>query len=75
LDDCEQWRRRGPEIPVAGARRPCAICERGQRGFGTLLLESTFKMINLDYAREGLTCEIQLPLEKAEFAAAPPLSP
>jgi PAS domain S-box-containing protein len=51
------------------------ICNRGQRGFGSLLLESTFKMINLDYAREGLTCEIQLPLEKAEFAVAPPLSP
>jgi PAS domain S-box-containing protein len=51
------------------------VCDRGQRGFGTLLLESTFRTINLDYAREGLTCEIQLPLDKTEFAAAPPLSP
>jgi PAS domain S-box-containing protein len=46
----------------------------GQRGFGTLLLESTFKTINLDYAREGLTCEIDVPLGQNEFAASPQLS-
>jgi hypothetical protein len=40
-----------------------------QRGFGTLLLESTFSEVNLDYAREGLTCEIHVPLGKNEFGA------
>jgi PAS domain S-box-containing protein len=59
-----RWRERGGP----------AVLGPAQRGFGTLLLESTFKTINLDYAREGLTCEIQLPLDKNEFGAAPQLS-
>lgn len=59
-----RWRERGGP----------AVLGPGQRGFGTLLLESTFKTIDLDYAREGLTCEIQLPLDKNEFGAAPRLS-
>ena len=43
-----RWKERGgPPVPSPG-----------QRGFGTLLLESTFKMIKFDYAREGLICEI-----------------
>jgi PAS domain S-box-containing protein len=46
----------------------------GQRGFGTSLLESTFRTVNFEYAREGLTCEIQVPLGKNEFAAPPDLS-
>jgi PAS domain S-box-containing protein len=46
----------------------------GQRGFGTSLLESTFQSVNLDYAREGLTCEIVVPLGKNEFAASPQVS-
>jgi hypothetical protein len=41
----------------------------GQRGFGTLLLESTFSEVNLNYAREGLTCEIHVPLGKNELGA------
>ncbi|HEV3162153.1 MAG TPA: hypothetical protein VGZ89_19510 [Xanthobacteraceae bacterium] len=45
-----------------------------QRGFGTSLLESTFKTINFDYAREGLTCEIHVPLGKNEFESQPQLS-
>jgi hypothetical protein len=40
----------------------------GQRGFGTLLLESTFHEVNFDYAREGLICEINVPLGKGELA-------
>jgi PAS domain S-box-containing protein len=60
-----QWRERGGP----------AVHGPGQRGFGTLLLESTFKTVNFDYAREGLICEIQVPLDDDHFAAAPPLSP
>jgi PAS domain S-box-containing protein len=59
-----RWRERGGP-PVTGP---------GQRGFGTLLLESTFGTINFDYAREGLTCDIQVPLSSTEFVASPPLS-
>ena len=55
-----RWRERGGP-PVLGP---------GQRGFGTLLLESTFKTVNLDYARDGLTCEIDVPLGGNEFAAS-----
>jgi len=60
-----QWRERGGP----------AVHGPGQRGFGTLLLESTFKTVNFDYAREGLICEIQVSLDDDHFAAAPPLSP
>jgi len=59
-----RWRERGGP-PVLGP---------GQRGFGTSLLESTFKMINFDYACEGLTCEIHVPLGKNELGASPHLS-
>jgi two-component sensor histidine kinase len=59
-----RWRERGGP----------AVLGPAQRGFGTLLLESTFKTINLDYAREGLTCEIQMLLDKNEFGASPQLS-
>ena len=59
-----RWQERGGP-PVFGP---------GRRGFGSLLLESTFRAINFDYAREGLTCEIAVPLGEAEFAASPPLS-
>jgi PAS domain S-box-containing protein len=59
-----RWQERGGP-PV---RRP------DQRGFGTLLLESTFKMVNFDYAREGLTCEIDVPLGDSEFTASPRFS-
>ena len=46
-----------------------AVLAPGQRGFGTLLLESTFSEVNLNYAREGLTCEIHVPLGKNELGA------
>lgn len=59
-----RWQERGGP-PVRGP---------GQRGFGTLLLESTFRTVNFEYAREGLTCEIQVPLGKNEFVAPPHLS-
>jgi PAS domain S-box-containing protein len=59
-----RWQERGGP-PVLGP---------GQRGFGTLLLESTFKTVNLDYAREGLTCDIDVPLGTIEFVASPQLS-
>jgi two-component sensor histidine kinase len=36
-----------------------------QRGFGTLLLESTFDEVNFDYAREGLICEFHVSLGKS----------
>jgi PAS domain S-box-containing protein len=56
-----RWQERGGP-PVFGP---------AQRGFGTSLLESTFKLVNFDYAREGLTCEIHVPLGNNEFAALP----
>ena len=59
-----RWQERGGP-PIFGP---------GQRGFGTLLLESTFQAVDIDYAREGLTCEIQVPLGKDEFGTAPRLS-
>jgi len=46
-----------------------AVLAPGQRGFGTLLLESTFSEVNFDYAREGLSCEIHGPLGKNELGA------
>jgi two-component sensor histidine kinase len=59
-----RWRERGGP-PVRGP---------GQRGFGTLLLESTFKSVKFDYAPEGLTCEIHVPLGSGESTASPQLS-
>jgi PAS domain S-box-containing protein len=50
------------------------VLASGQRGFGTSLLESTFKVINFDYACEGLTCEIHVPLGKNEFESSPQVS-
>jgi two-component sensor histidine kinase len=55
-----RWQERGGP-PVLAPNR---------RGFGTSLLEATFNDVNFDYASEGLTCEIQMPLEKAELATA-----
>jgi two-component sensor histidine kinase len=40
----------------------------GQSGFGTLLLKSTVDEVNFDYAREGLVCEINVPLGRSELA-------
>ena len=54
-----QWQERGGP----------AVLAPGQRGFGTLLLESTFSEVNFDYALEGLTCEIHAPLGRNELGA------
>jgi PAS domain S-box-containing protein len=59
-----RWRERGGPPVLAP----------DQRGFGTSLLESTFKTINFDYAREGLTCEIHVPLGKNEFESSSQVS-
>jgi PAS domain S-box-containing protein len=52
-----RWQERGGPL----------VSTPNRRGFGTSLLEATFGEIELDYAPEGLTCEIHLPLEKAGF--------
>jgi PAS domain S-box-containing protein len=41
-----------------------------QRGFGTLLLESTFSEVNFGYALEGFTCEIHVPLAENKLTEA-----
>jgi two-component sensor histidine kinase len=46
------WQERGGPPVVAPSRR----------GFGTTLLKATFGEVRLDYAPEGLMCEIDLPL-------------
>lgn len=40
-----------------------------QRGFGTSLLEATFRGVKFDYARDGLTCEFFVPLNGVELGA------
>jgi two-component sensor histidine kinase len=47
------WKERGgpPVVPPA------------RRGFGTSLLKATFHDVDLDYAKDGLTCKINVPLE------------
>lgn len=52
-----RWQERGGP-PVLAPNR---------RGFGTSLLEATFSEVKFDYAREGLTCEIDVPLGKSEL--------
>jgi len=41
-----------------------------RRGFGTTLLKATFGDVRLDYAPEGLMCEIDVPLANPETAPA-----
>ena len=55
-----RWQERGGPPVLAPA----------QRGFGTSLLESTFGEVNFDYAREGLTCEIRMPLAESKLTEA-----
>jgi PAS domain S-box-containing protein len=50
------WKERGGPRVVAPTRR----------GFGTSLLKATFTDVRIDYSREGLTCEIDLVLGRAE---------
>jgi PAS domain S-box-containing protein len=53
-----RWRERGGP-PVMAPRR---------RGFGTLLLKGVFAGARLDYASEGLSCEVDLTLTEAGVA-------
>jgi len=55
-----RWRERGGP-PVLGP---------GQRGFGTLLLESAFKTVSVCCALGGLTCEIDVLLGGNEFVTS-----
>jgi PAS domain S-box-containing protein len=57
-----QWQERGGP-PVDAPKR---------QGFGTSLLRAAFSDINIDYAREGLTCEIRVPFGKIEFTSSAP---
>jgi len=50
------WRERGGPPVFAPTRR----------GFGTSLLKATFTDVRIDYSVEGLTCEIDLVLGRAE---------
>jgi PAS domain S-box-containing protein len=52
-----RWQERGGPL----------VSTPNRRGFGTSLLEATFNEIRLDYAPEGLTCEIHVPLENSRF--------
>jgi PAS domain S-box-containing protein len=56
-----KWQERGGP-PVAAPER---------RGFGTALLRASFPEISLDYAPDGLVCEIKVPLRKAELPLLP----
>ena len=56
------WKERGGPRVVAPTRR----------GFGTLLLKATFTDVRIDYSREGLTCEIDLVLGRAEPGSSSP---
>ena len=55
-----RWQERGGPVVLAPSRR----------GFGTSLLEATFSDVTFDYAAEGLTCDIRVPLGKIELATA-----
>jgi PAS domain S-box-containing protein len=54
------WEERGGPRVVAPTRR----------GFGTSLLKATFTDVRIDYSVEGLTCEIELVLGRAESGAS-----
>ena len=51
-----RWQERGGPLVSAPNRR----------GFGTSLLEATFSEVTLNYAPEGLTCEICVPLDRSQ---------
>jgi two-component sensor histidine kinase len=58
-----RWRERGGPPVIAPTRR----------GFGSSLLRATFDRIKVDYASEGLTCDIQVSFGKAEASVSPPV--
>jgi len=51
-----KWKERGGPPVVAPTRR----------GFGTSLLNATFTDVRIDYLVDGLTCEIDLLLDRAQ---------
>ena len=55
---------------------PHALRRAYQAEIGAFLAEirKGCQMVNLDYAREGLTCDIDVPLGAIEFVASPQLS-
>jgi hypothetical protein len=58
----QRWRqiRFGPSVLARSVLTPT------QHGFGTTFIEATFSEVSFDYAREGLICEIHVPLAKSE---------
>jgi PAS domain S-box-containing protein len=54
-----KWKERGGPPAVAPTRR----------GFGTSLLKAIYTDVRMDYSVEGLTCEIDLPLDRAQSGA------
>ncbi|HYK17302.1 MAG TPA: HWE histidine kinase domain-containing protein, partial [Bryobacteraceae bacterium] len=55
-----KWKERGGPPPTAPTRR----------GFGTSLLKAIFTDLRIDYSAEGLICEIDLPLDRAQSGRA-----
>jgi two-component system, chemotaxis family, CheB/CheR fusion protein len=54
-----KWQERGGPRVVVPMRQ----------GFGTMLVKGTFPEARIDYAVEGLSCEINIPLDQKELAA------
>jgi two-component sensor histidine kinase len=59
-----KWKETGGPPVVAPSRR----------GFGTSLLKATFSDVRIDYLVEGLICEIDLILDRAQSGAVSPYS-
>jgi signal transduction histidine kinase/CheY-like chemotaxis protein len=60
-----KWRETGGPPVVAPTRR----------GFGTSLIKATFADVRLDFARDGLSCEIAVPLGPSDDAAGAAFAP
>jgi hypothetical protein len=54
---------------MEGTRRPPVVVPT--RGFGTSLLNATFTDVRIEYLAEGLTCDIDLLLDRAQSGLAP----
>jgi two-component sensor histidine kinase len=54
-----KWQERGGQPVVVPTRH----------GFGTMLLKATFPEVRIDYAVEGLSCEIDIPLGSDQMEA------
>jgi signal transduction histidine kinase/CheY-like chemotaxis protein len=53
---------------------PC-VAAPTRRGFGTSLINATFSGVRLDFASEGLRCEIDVPLGRSDESAAATFAP